>query len=145
METKKQIEDIVINECLNYYGFSEDVLKDESRQHGKVICRQTITWLIYVKCQYTMAQIGRIFDCHHSTIIHRLQCANSDMALYPSYREEVSNLSYLIDLRLDYGDKEVKDMIYEYFRKFLPEKTSMKLYTNLVNWLEKSFKKKDTK
>jgi hypothetical protein len=53
-------------------GISEDIILSQNRSRGLVLCRHVYFYIAREKLGLKLAEIGEVFGCDHTTVIHGL-------------------------------------------------------------------------
>ena len=86
--TTPQIQKIVGD----YYGVSLVELLGRSRQKRLVRARQMALYFCRIYTEKTMAQLGRLFQRSHPSVVHALQTLERDRKLHPRVAQEIRML-----------------------------------------------------
>lgn len=68
--TKEQLQNLVIENTCAEFGITQANLKTVCRKRNLVEARQIIMFVLWETHNYTLSSIGKIFNRHHTTVIH---------------------------------------------------------------------------
>jgi chromosomal replication initiation ATPase DnaA len=80
------------------YNVSPAQLVGQSRQHHLVEVRHLCWWLCYTRLRLTYTLIGRLFNRHHTTIMHGIRQVDSIMETEPVLRDHINSIDLWIDV-----------------------------------------------
>jgi chromosomal replication initiator protein len=78
----------IIKEVSKFYSINADQVKGKSRLRDIVKARFMSIYLIKEETDFTLNAIGRMFNRHHSTILHSINTINNTLTI--KYETDVS-------------------------------------------------------
>lgn len=90
------------------YNVTPALLLSNSRQHHLCELRQLCWFLCYTRLRLTHVLIGRIFNRHHSTVIHGIDRVQKLMDTEPVLKDHINSIDLWVDLHKDLVVKLVK-------------------------------------
>lgn len=87
-----------LSDFCKLYNVTPQQLMSSSRQHHLVEVRQLCWYLCYTRLRLTHTLIGRIFNRHHSTVIHGIDRINTLMAAEPVLRDHVNGIELWVNV-----------------------------------------------
>ena len=76
----------------DYYGVSLVEMLGRSRQKRLVRARQLALYFCRIYTEKTMAQLGRLFQRSHASVVHALQTLERDRKILPRLAQEIQML-----------------------------------------------------
>lgn len=87
-----------IEQFCRLYNVTAEQLLSPSRQHHLVEIRQLCWFLCYTRLRLTYTLIGRIFNRHHTTVLHGIRQIETLMDTEPVLRDHINSIDLWIDL-----------------------------------------------
>ena len=89
MKERLNYADNIVKEVCQYYSINADQVKGKSRLRDIVKARFMSIYLIKTETDFTLNAIGRMFNRHHSTILHSINTINNTLTI--RYETDVSD------------------------------------------------------
>jgi hypothetical protein len=96
--TTQKLADTIDQFC-KLYNVTPAQLVGESRQHHLVEIRHLCWFLAYTRLRLTLTLIGRVFNRHHTTILHGISKVNNLMETEPVLRDHINSIDLWIDFQ----------------------------------------------
>lgn len=95
--TTQKLADTIDQFC-RLYNVTPQQLVGESRQHHLVEIRQLCWFLAYTRLRLTYTLIGRVFNRHHTTVMHGISKITTLMETELVLRDHINSIDLWIDL-----------------------------------------------
>jgi chromosomal replication initiation ATPase DnaA len=75
---------------------SREDITSKRRIREIIIARQTATYLISKKFRKSLVEVGRYFNCDHSTVIHSKRAVENCIETELEYREKIKEMKIIL-------------------------------------------------
>lgn len=107
------IED-VIKTVTDFFHISKEDLKGNKRTADTVLPRKVAMYLIRQNTTYSLAEIGRIFNRDHSTVLASIQSINDMLSYDYSFRVLFDLIRHQVKMKVGDGGQEVPNNIHSF-------------------------------
>jgi hypothetical protein len=98
----------LIDQFCKLYNCTWEQLVAQSRFHWVVECRYLLMYFLFTKYRLSNSLIARLFNKHHSSVIHALRNMRSQIETDANFREYVERMETLLDINFTVQVEEIK-------------------------------------
>ena len=98
----------LIDQFCKLYNCTWEQLVAQSRFHWVVECRYLLMYFLFTKYRLSNSLIARLFNKHHSSVIHALRNMRNQIETDANFREYVERMETLLDINFTVQVEEIE-------------------------------------